>query len=218
LSSSSSSTDNTSSTPCVRGSITHIHTTHPYINLYCILSSILYLCIYSSSLIFSLMSSFSFLVLLVCFSFLCLYVNGSATYQLYAVDRTCTTVSSSSTSVSTYGGTNSQGTFVQTNCFAISGVTGVQSGIINGAVGGGLTSSSFVLYSDACPSSGTPVNAVTTFLNAASNTGSGGCVVSAGGTGTQSAQWTISSNGSNKSRMEQISVILLLAVLVLFIM
>jgi len=164
------------------------------------------------------MSSLSFLVLLVCFSSLCLYVNGTASYQLYGADRTCTTVSSSSTSVPTYGGTSSQGTFVQTNCFAISGVTGVQSGIISGVVGSGLTSSTFLLYADACPSSGTPTQVVTSFSNANSNTGSGGCVVNGGGTGTQSAQWTISGNGSNKSRMEQISVILLLAVLVLFMM
>jgi len=158
------------------------------------------------------MSSLSFLVLLVCFSFLCLYVNGSATYSLYAADRTCTTVTSSATSLSTNSGSNSQGSFVQTNCFAISGVSGVQSGIINGAQGSGITSSSFVLYSDtAC----TQTNAVSTFINAGSSTGSGGCVAVTG-VATQSAQWTI--NGSNKSRMEQISVILLLTVLVLFIM
>jgi len=160
------------------------------------------------------MSSFSFLVMLVCFSFLCLYVNGTATYSLYGADRTCTTVTSSSTSVTTYGGSNAQGTFVQTNCFTVSGIAGVQSGIINGVLGSGLTSSSFTLYSDACPS---PSSVVTAFVNAASNTGSGGCVPSIG-VGTQSAQWTISGNGSNKSRMEQMSVILLLAVLVLFIM
>jgi len=160
------------------------------------------------------------LVVLLCLSFLCVYVSGIATYQLYATDTHCTTLSSSSTSLTTYTGTSASGSFTQSYCFSISGVTGVLSGIVSGITSTSATSSSFVLYSAVCPSStGTPPvsSVVTSFNNLTSNTGSNGCLISGGGFGTMSAQWTINSNKAN-TLTASTTLVLLLAALVLAMM
>jgi len=153
----------------------------------------------------SLSLSLSSVVLLVYLlsSFLVISVSSSASYTVYS-DPACNTAVASGNGIATTSTTLNGITVYQTACFPVSGINSVAGGIIE------------------CSSDGTTLNAISLYETnqcgqlqtwiAYSGGGNNKCVVN----GQTSAAWTC--NSANSVETLSLSLILMLAIILTFIM
>jgi len=144
-------------------------------------------------------------------SIIVISVSASSSYTVYS-DTQCANQISSGSGISATTQSQSGNTVTQTGCFTVSGVNGVQGGVIT-CLSGQVNSNSLLLYNNNNNCATNPTSVVYEYLGGGSYTG--GCVASSTG-GATSAKWTCNSGFTVYTT--SIPLMLLLALLAILAM